>query len=108
MHCHAAQNDAFILGLVAAAVGAAGFFTKNHTVKTVIGILEIILGIVTVLIPGVLVHLCMMETMRCVTVTKPFIVVAGIVFIVSEIVNVAVLIGSKGVKNEENLQEASN
>ena len=108
MHCHTAQLHVFRLSLVVALLGLVDFLLKNRVAKLVLGGAAIVLSVVTVLIPGILVPLCMMETMHCQAVMKPFVSVVGVLLVVFGVVKEVVLIRSKEVENEENYQEAFN
>ena len=107
MHCHDAQSYIFLAGLLMLAASAiAGIsassaekrsfssrietsILKPHTVRYV-GILFAVVGIAAALvcffIPGTIVHMCMMETMRCHALMKPFAKVMSILYIIPEMI----------------------
>ena len=108
MHCHTAQIYVFRLGLAIALLTIVRTFFNSQFVKTILGGITVVLAIVTVLIPGVIVPLCMMETMHCHSVMKPFVRVVGVILVAVGIVNEIIELKSKEVKDEENLQTAFN
>ncbi|MCR5214138.1 MAG: DUF4418 family protein [Eubacterium sp.] len=101
MHCHAAQNDVFILGLVIGGLGTIALLIKKKAVKIIVGVVNLGLGVLTSIVPGILVHLCMMHTMRCHSVMRPFVVIVSIILILTELVNVFLLVGKRKVYDEK-------
>ena len=87
MNCHNAQLYVFVVSLVIAAISIAAAFVKNTKLKMGLGIVTIVLAIITALLPGVLVHLCMMTTMRCHSLMRPSVIILCLLFIVFELIN---------------------
>ena len=87
MNCHYAQLYVFAAGLIIAAISIAAAFVKSSGLKMCMGIVAIIIAIITALIPGVLVNLCMMDTMRCHTLTRPAVDILCALFIIIELIN---------------------
>lgn len=88
MHCHTAQMRVFGLGLVLIALSVISLFVKNKIANIVLNAASVVVAIVAVITPGVLVSMCMMDTMRCHALMKPFVIVFGVLFIISDIVKV--------------------
>ena len=87
MNCHYAQVYVFAAGLIIAAVSIAAVFVKSSKLKMCMGIVSIVIAIITALIPGIMVHLCMMDTMRCHTLMRPAVGILCVLFIIAELVN---------------------
>ena len=90
MHCHMAQNDAAIGGVIICLLFLAAAFIKNRTAATVLRIAGIIAGIVTALIPGTIVSMCMMNTMRCYAVMQPFVRVMAVLVIIFGVISIMI------------------
>ena len=72
MHCHEAQNAAVIGGLLLTVLLAIVPFLQNKSAKTILSGLCVVGAVVVFLIPGTIISMCMMQTMRCYTVMQPF------------------------------------
>ena len=88
MNCHNAQLYVFVVSLIIAAISIAAAFVKSSKLKMCLGIVAIVLAIITALIPGVLVHLCMMTTMRCHSLMRPSVIILCVLVIIFELINV--------------------
>ena len=88
MHCHDAQNYIFLAGLLMLAASAIAGITASKV--RLAGILFAVVGIAAAIIcffiPGTIVHMCMMETMRCHALMKPFVKVMSILYIIPEMI----------------------
>jgi len=80
--CHAASNTVALLGLVLLLAGLLLTFLKNRTMRLVLGIAGSAAALICAFVPGHLMPLCSMATMRCVTVMKPAVFVLGILLAV--------------------------
>lgn len=87
MNCHNAQLYVFVVSLVIAVISIAAAFVKSSKLKMCLGIVAIVLAIITALIPGVLLHLCMMTTMRCHSLMRPSVIILCVLFIIFELIN---------------------
>ena len=74
MLCHWAECAVFALGIALVLLSAARFFVADG-IRAGISLSFVPLSIVTLLIPGVVVPLCMMKDMRCHTVMRPAVIV---------------------------------
>ena len=87
MHCHTAQNDIVIAAAILFVVFAAAAVIQNKMLSGVFHIVGIAGSLIVILIPGILVHMCMMDTMRCYEFMQPFARVMGVLLILSAVIN---------------------
>ena len=87
MHCHTAQNDIVIAAAILFVVFAAAAVIQNKMLSGVIHVVGIAGSLIVILIPGILVHMCMMDTMRCYEFMQPFTRVMGVLLILSAVIN---------------------
>ena len=73
MHCHTAQTTVTWVSLALAAVSAVPLFSRNRILSAAVYAVCLIGACVLFLIPGEIVSMCMMSTMRCHAVMKPFV-----------------------------------
>lgn len=73
MHCHEAQTTVVICALILTALLSAAALLQKKTIKIVFYGAAVIAAAVIFLIPGTLIPMCMMQTMRCYTVMQPFV-----------------------------------
>ena len=86
MHCHSAQTTVMYLALAMAVVSAVTVFVKNKAVNIGLYAVNLILSVVTMLIPQTIIHMCMMNTMRCHAIMRPFsTIMAVLILIVSAV-----------------------
>lgn len=72
MHCHDAQTAIVIGGAILTVILIAAAFIQSKPAKVMMNGLSVICSIVIFLIPGTIISMCMMHTMRCYTVMQPF------------------------------------
>lgn len=108
MHCHTAQLYVFVLSLGLVIINIGNIFLNGIVARRIISFVSVILSLIVTVTPGILVPLCMMETMRCNAIFKPFVYVLGAILVVISVVNAVALIKSRGVEDEENLSKAFN
>ena len=72
MNCHNAQIGAALCGICLAVLFAIAAFAKNKAVVLVCDAAALALSVVTFMIPGVLVHICLLSNMHCQVRLKPF------------------------------------
>jgi len=72
MHCHDVQNYVFYLALVMTVLSVLAIIMRKSK-AAVIGFNVIVIGlsVVTFLLPGTIMSMCMMNTMRCYSVMMP-------------------------------------
>lgn len=84
MHCHTAQNAVVAAGVILFVLFVINTFVSARTLHILIYVVGIAAGVVTFLIPGVVVSMCMMNTMRCYAVMQPFVrVMSALIAVVS-------------------------
>ena len=86
MRCYYTAQWELVVGLLAAAFGVSLLFITNKKLKTVISVGQVILGALIVLIPTTIIGVCGSPMMHCVTVTKPALLVIGVLEIVTSAV----------------------
>ena len=90
MHCHSAQMDMMYLGLAMAICSAVTIFIKQKTANIIMNVVNMVFSVLTMLVPTTFVHMCMMNTMRCHAVMKPFSIVMAVVILLCNLCAVAV------------------
>ncbi len=79
MHCHDVQNTVAICGGIMAVLFAASALLKNKMLKVLLNAAAVIVSVIAFLIPGTIMPMCMMNTMRCYTVMQPFVRIMTVV-----------------------------
>ena len=87
MLCHWAGNVVVALGAAFSAVSVARLFLPK-SIKTGISVAFLPFALITLLVPGVLVKMCMMHDMRCWTVMRPAVVIVSVLIIIISIVDI--------------------
>lgn len=85
MNCHYAGQALRILSGAAVVVSAAAYFKRG--LARLADILLLLLGFASAVIPGTVIHLCMMPEMKCRAVMKPGATVFAVLLIVSAAVD---------------------
>lgn len=85
MKCYDMAQAELVVGLIAAGVGAGILFVKAKKVRLILSLAEIILGLLILLLPTVIIGVCGSPMMHCVSITKPALLVIGILEIVTGI-----------------------
>ena len=73
MHCHEAQNAVVIGGLFLLILSVSAAYVRNRSARTVLNGACVIGSVLVFLIPGTIIPMCMMHTMRCYSVMQPFV-----------------------------------
>ena len=95
MHCHDVQRYLFVIGIVLAAASAAGLFVRSRTAALVLSAAVVILAAAAVLLPGTIMPMCMMDTMRCHAMMKPFARVMGILLVLVSLIDIIKILRTK-------------
>lgn len=85
MKCYYTAQWELVVGLVAALVGVGLIFINDKKIRTVLSVIEIALGALIVLIPTTIVGVCSSPMMHCVSVTRPALIVTGVLEIVTSV-----------------------
>ena len=88
MSCHWAGQTLTGLAIILLVMALILLFIPAPAGKQGVALAMVPTGILTAVVPGGLIHLCMMETMRCHAVMKPGARVFGIIIAVLAIVSV--------------------
>ncbi|MEE5993223.1 MAG: DUF4418 family protein [Oscillospiraceae bacterium] len=91
MHCHTAQMDMMYLGLAMAVCSVVTIFCKQEIIKIIMQVMNMVLSVLVVLVPTTFVHMCMMDTMRCHAVMKPFAIVMSIGLLICNLVSLLMM-----------------
>ena len=73
MRCHSAQDTVVLCALILFAVLLLQAFLRQRIVRLILGVTGIIGAVLIFWIPGHLMPMCMMHTMRCYTRFQPFV-----------------------------------
>lgn len=87
MMCHWAGQIEKGLSIVLAVISLARLFVKNSKVKLGLSLSIVPVAVFAALVPGHIIHLCMMKTMRCHTIMHPAVVVISGVLIVTAVID---------------------
>jgi hypothetical protein len=88
MHCHEVQKYLFIIGIILAMLSVLGLAVKKRTAAILLDFASIVLAAAAVLLPGTVMQMCMMDTMRCYTMMQPFARVTGGVLILVSVIDI--------------------
>ena len=88
MHCHEVQKYLFIIGIILAMLSVLGLAVKKRTAAILLDFASIVLAAAAVLLPGTIMQMCMMDTMRCYTMMQPFARVTGGVLILVSVIDI--------------------
>ncbi len=98
MHCHTACRMVQLSVALMIAVDLFGSFLKNRKVQKAILVMQIAVSVITMLIPGKIISLCMMPQMHCRLMMRPFVITMEVLVIV--VSSIGLLISSKEVIHE--------
>ncbi len=82
MHCHDAQNAVAVCGGIITALFLLAALIRNKALRVLLNIAALAAGAAAFLIPGVIMPMCMMNTMRCYTVMQPFVRIMTVVIVI--------------------------
>ena len=85
MKCYYTAQWELVVGIIAALVGVGLIFINDKKIRTVLSVIEIALGALIVLIPTAIVGVCSSPMMHCVSVTRPALIVTGVLEIVTSV-----------------------
>ena len=88
MACHWAEQAVFAFGIVLVVQSLGLMFFREAGVRKGICFSIIPIAVITALIPGVFIHLCMMNDMRCHTVMRPAVIILTVLIVMCAIVNI--------------------
>ena len=82
MHCHDVQTHIMYIGIALILVSGVCLFINNKKAGIVLSLIQAVSGVMIMLLPGTLMSMCMMTTMHCWSVMKPFATVMGVLILV--------------------------
>ncbi|MCR4892931.1 MAG: DUF4418 family protein [Lachnospiraceae bacterium] len=97
MKCHEAQNAVAVCGGMMAALALLSAFLNKKLLKAALNAVTLAGSIVTFLLPGSLMPMCMMQTMRCFTAMQPFV---RIMTVVTALLSIWGIISAIRIRNE--------
>lgn len=95
MHCHDAQKAAASCGAVTTVLLTVSAFIRNKAVRIVLDSVVLILSGVTFFIPGTIMPMCMMNTMRCYSVMQPFVRIMTVILAITVICEIISTVRSR-------------
>ena len=72
MACHWAQNAVTALGALLSVISLAAIVIPDRKIKAGLELSATLTAVLTALIPGIVINVCMMSSMRCVSTFRPF------------------------------------
>ena len=82
MRCHDAQTAVMWVAIATTVVLAMSAFIKNGKARAILSVLGAVAALVTFALPGAIMPMCMMQTMRCYAAMQPFTrIMSAIVFV---------------------------
>lgn len=87
MACHWAEQAVFGMGIVMVVQALGMILLSKLDVRKGISFAMIPTAIVTAFIPNVLIHLCMMNDMRCHTTMRPAVIILSVIIAVCALIN---------------------
>ncbi len=86
MHCHDVQNMVAVCGVVMTVLFVICAFVTNKVFRLILNLAVLAAAIVAFLLPGTIMPMCMMNTMRCYTVMQPFVRIMSAVAALSALI----------------------
>lgn len=87
MNCHWAWSISCALGILLALLALLSLLLPNRDLKRGLSLAMLPTAILTAIVPGTLIPLCMMEDMTCRAVTQPAIIVLSVLTAIAALVN---------------------
>ena len=72
MACHWAQNAVTALGALLSVISLASIVIPDRKIKAGLELSATLTAVLTAIIPGIVINVCMMNSMRCVSTFRPF------------------------------------
>ena len=88
MRCFTTANAELAVGIIGAVIGIALFVIKDKKLGIMLSAAEAVIGLFVVLIPAVIIGVCGNAMMHCVTVTRPALIVIGIILVIVSLINI--------------------
>lgn len=88
--CAKTKTLAVVAAIAVAVLAAVQVAVSKKNINTILGLVLVLAGFVTVLLPLVIAPVCSMTTMHCYVYTRPFLVITGIVIAIVSLIDIAV------------------
>ena len=88
MSCHWAQQAVLAFAAVLLVIALLHFILSNNRIKQGLSIASILCAAAAAAVPGILISLCMMDTMRCHSVMRPFTIVMSGLWIIAAFLDI--------------------
>ncbi len=89
--CHYAQHVIVAFGILVAISALVSVFIKTKEALVAVSIITSVEAVIAILVPGIIVPLCMMETMRCNTLMRPFATIVSAIILIVSVGNLALI-----------------
>ncbi len=86
MKCHDAQLYIFYIGIVITLLSLLYIFINSRLSKLIINTLVIGLAILQAFLPGNILSMCSLFSMRCYTIMKPFSIIMGVILVLLSVI----------------------
>ncbi|MBR1591567.1 MAG: DUF4418 family protein [Ruminococcus sp.] len=100
MSCHWAEQAVFAVSISIVIISLLVLLVKNRKFKAGAAAALIPCALMAAIIPNNMINLCMMNTMRCHSTMRPFVITASAVIIIIAAADIFLNINSKENKNE--------
>jgi cytochrome bd-type quinol oxidase subunit 2 len=100
MACHWAEQAVFAVSIAIVVISVTVIFVKNRHLKAGAAASVIPCALMAAVIPNNMINLCMMNTMRCHSTMRPFIIISAVIIIILAIADIILNIRKKEDKNE--------
>ena len=101
MSCHWAEHVVTGLGCVMTVISAAHLGAKTPRMKIGISIALLPVEIYTALVPGIIIKLCMMNTMRCHTMMRPCVTVICAIMVMVTVADIFIWNKKEVINNDK-------
>lgn len=108
MKCYYTSQWELVVGIIAAIVGVGLILINDKKIRTLLSALEIALGALIVLIPTAIVGVCSSPMMHCVSLTRPALIVTGVLEIVTATVSLYFAVENKFGKGSVKVAQLEN
>lgn len=88
MSCHHAENAVCIAGIVLSVLALVMVLVPKYGLRKILSIVMIPVSIVAAVLPGGIIHLCMMKDMRCHSVMRPAVIIFSVIIIICAVINI--------------------
>ncbi|MBO4291995.1 MAG: DUF4418 family protein [Lachnospiraceae bacterium] len=106
MICHYAQQAVLGIGIVEALLGLVHLLVNQAQIRVGLDVGILLDGILAVLVPGTLIRLCKMESMRCQAIMKPAVWIVGGLLVLTAAADILLNLRQSGKKEKEHVEDS--